>query len=250
MGVYKTQVLLCIGEILWLSGVHGLGLELFLAEHKTAIEEYIMAGHGDGWKHCDILSTSLEEAGFNEDIPHFAITLEKLLTIDIGSTLSSSHCLLALYEVNTIQNLASIIEFGWKAIQYKRIALILKMGSGLTLDHSINTTKLPFPVAAEVENGEEQFICPLIGKVEPLLQEHMCEKSYISLEQKTLRIGMVGYELVGKKTLYHCTAQICFQFILQQYHFYSYKKWPRWYRCQVAEATCREVQLCIQYRAF
>ena len=243
MGVYKYQVLLCIGVIVLANEVHGLGLH----KHITAIQEYIMAGYGDGWKHCDILSANLEEAGFDEDIPHFAVTLEKLLTIDIGSTLSSSHCILALYEIDTPKNLASIMEFGWKVIQYKRIALILKMGSGLTLDHNINTTKLPFPVAAEVENGEEQFICPIIGKVEPLLQEHMCEQAYITLEKKTLRIGMVGYQLFGKKTLNHCIAQICFQFILHQYHFYSYKKWPRWYRYQVAEATCKEVQLCIQY---
>ena len=210
MGVYKTQVLLCIGAILWLSGVHGLGLELFLAEHKTAIEEYIMAGHGDGWKHCDILSTSLEEAGFNEDIPHFAITIEKLLTINLGPVISSAHCLLALYEVNNLQQLASIIKFGWKAIKYKRIALILKMGSGLTLDRAINRTKLPFLVAAEMEHGEEQFICPLIGEDEPILLEHMCKKSYVSLERKTLRIGIVGFELVGKKILNSCKAQIYF----------------------------------------
>ena len=201
MGIRKYQASLCIGVILLLKQVHGSGLEMFAAKHKAAIQEYIMVGYGDGWKHCDILSAN-PEASLYEDIPHFAITLEKLLTIDTGSILSSSHCLLALYEVNTHQNLTSIIEFGWKAIQYKRIALILKMGSGLTLDHRINTTKMPFPVAAEVGNGKEQFICPLIGKVEPLLQEHMCEKSHISFENKTLRIGMLGLKLIGKTTLY------------------------------------------------
>ena len=215
MGIRKYQASLCIGVILLLKQVHGSGLEMFAAKHRAAIQEYIMVGYGDGWKHCDILSAN-PEASFYKDIPHFAITLEKLLTIDIGSILSSSHCLLALYEVNTHQNLTSIIEFGWKAIQYKRIALILKMGSGLTLDHRINTTKLPFPVAAEVEDEEEQFICPVIGKVEPLLQEHMCENSYVSFEKKTLRIGMVGWDLFGKKVLYDFIAQICFQFALQQ----------------------------------
>ena len=206
MGVNKYQVLLCIGVILLANEVHGLGLH----KHTTAIQEYIMAGYGDGWKHCDILSANPEEAGFDEDIPHFAITLKKLLTIDIGSTLSSSNCILALYEVKTPQNLASIMEFGWKAIQYKRIALILKMSSGMTPYHTINTTGLPFLVAAEMENEEDLFICPLIGEVEPLLQAHMCEKSYISLEKKTLRIGMVGFQLVGKKTLIHCKTQTYF----------------------------------------
>ena len=215
MGVCKYQASLCIGVVLLLREVHGLGLEMFAAKHRTAIQEYIMVGYGDGWMHCDILSDNPKDVGFYEDIPHFAITLEKLLTIDIGHTLSSSRCLLALYEVNTLQNLTSIIEFGWKAIQYKRIALILKMGSGLTLDHRINTTKMPFPVAAEVGNGKEQFICQLIGKVEPLLQEHMCEKSHISFEKKTLRIGMLGFKLIGKTTLYYCIATMCFYFILK-----------------------------------
>lgn len=201
------QVISCIGVILLSCEVHGKGSEMLLAKHMTALQEYIMAGYGDGWRDCDIFSDNFEEAVFYEDIPHFAITLEKLLTIDIGYTLSNSHCLLASYEVSTLQNLASVMEFGWKAIQHKRIAMILKMGSGLTLYNTLNMTKLPFPVAAEVEDGEEQFICPFIGEVEPILQEHMCDKSYVSLEKKILRIGMVGFELFGKN---HCKAQIYF----------------------------------------
>lgn len=199
MGANKYKVLLCIAVLLLSSEVHGLGLEMFMAKHRTALQEYIMAGYGDGWKNCDILSGKQEDASFYENIPHFAITHENLLTIDVGSTLSSSYCVLASYEVNTLQNLAFIMQFAWKAIQYKRIALILKMTSGMTLDHNINMTKLPFPVAAEVENGKEIFICPFIGKAEPILQEHMCGKSFVSLEKKKLRIGMVGYELVGKQ---------------------------------------------------
>ena len=199
MDANKYKVLLRIAVLLSSSEVHGLGLEMFMAKHRTALQEYIMAGYGDGWKNCDILSGKQEDAGFYENIPHFAITHENLLTIDVGSTLSSSYCVLASYEVNTLQNLAFIMQFAWKAIQYKRIALILKMTSGMTLDHNINMTKLPFPVAAEVENGKEIFICPFIGEVEPILQEHMCGKSFVSLEKKTLRIGMVGYELVGKQ---------------------------------------------------
>ena len=201
MAANKYKVLLCIAGLLLSSEVvNGLRLGMFMAKHRMAIQEYIMAGYGDGWKHCDILSGKQEDAGFYyEEIPHFIITHKNLLTIDVGSTLSSSHCILASYEVNTVQNLAFIMEFAWKAIQYKRIALILKMASGMTLDHNINMTKLPFPVAAEVEDGKEVFICPLIGEVEPIKQEHMCGKSFVSLEKKTLRIGMVGFELVGKQ---------------------------------------------------
>ena len=191
-----------------LIGVKGMGPESFLAEHRKSIEEYIMAGYGDGWKHCDILSANAVEAGFNEDIPHFAITLDKVLTIDLASIVSSSQCLMAVYGVDTLQNLATIIKFGWKAIKYKRIALILKMGSGMTIDNAMNRTKLPFLVAAQMEHGERQFICPFIGEDEPILQEQMCKKSYVSMKRKSLRIGMVGNELYGKKILDECKAQI------------------------------------------
>ena len=64
MGVYKNQVLLCIGAILLSREVCGLGLQMFTAKHRTAIQEYIMSGYGDGWERCDILSANLDKGGF------------------------------------------------------------------------------------------------------------------------------------------------------------------------------------------
>ena len=179
----------------------GLGFEMFTAEYRRPIEEYVMTGYGDGWRHCDTLWANKQEANIDEDIPNFSITLDRLSTIDLRSILSYSRCVLAIYEVDTIENLASIIKFGWKAIRNKRIALILKLGSGLTLDNPINRTRLPFPVAASLENGVEQFICPFIGEDVPILQGQMCIKSYLSLERKTVRIGVTGHDLVGKSLI-------------------------------------------------
>ena len=199
MGSNKCVVLLSIAVLLFSTGIEGVELQMFMAKYKTALQDYIMAGYGGDWKHCDILSDKRDGADIDVDIPHFTVTLENLPTIDPRSAFSSSHCLLASYEVNNVQKLASVIKFGWKAIQHKRIALILKMSSARPLTHSMNRTKLPFPVASGTETGEEHFICPLIGENEPILQKQMCEKSYVSLGKKTLRVGMVGYELIGEK---------------------------------------------------
>ena len=175
---------------------------------EKKIQDYIMTGHGNGWKNCDLMSYNFKEAGFNEVTPQFVITLDKLLTIDLGFLMSSTNCLLVLYQVDNLQNLASVIMFGWKAIKYKRVALILKLGSDLILDQAINVTKLPFPIAAETANGEEQFICPFIGEETPIFQKHMCKRQYVSMKNKILRIGMVGYELLGKTIVNHFNEKI------------------------------------------
>ena len=202
MEVDKCKVVLCLA-VLSSGVVNGSGLDSFLAKHGKEIQDYIMTGYENGWKNCDLMSYNVKEAGSNLATPQFAITLDRLLNIDMGFLMSSTNCLLAAYQVDNLQNLASVIEFGWKAIKYKRIALILKLGSGLSLDHAINVTKLPFPIAAETENGGEQFICPFIGEETPIIQGHMCKSRYVSMEKKLLRVGMVGYELIGKNIINH-----------------------------------------------
>ena len=123
--------------------------------------------------------------------------------MDIGGTTSSSHCLLAMYNIGSHQDLMSLMGFGWKAVQHKRIALVLKMAPGLTLKSEMNLTKLPFMVAAELENGDGQYICPLIGEDEPCHQDFMCRQSYVLPEKKTLRVGMMGQKpyIVGEPIL-------------------------------------------------
>ena len=66
------------------------------------------------------------------------------------------------------------------------------MGKGITLEMATDTEKLPFLVAAILETGEEQFLCPVIGRVKPLLQSAMCDISYVSYKYKMLRIGLLG----------------------------------------------------------
>ena len=92
-----------------------------------------------------------------------------------------------------MKSLLALVEFGQRAIQHKRIALVVKLGSGVTLNDIGNTHKLSFLVAAELDNEEEQFLCPVIGQSEPWRQQSMCNESYVSIKDKVLRVGMVGH---------------------------------------------------------
>ena len=200
------KYLLCIAATFLLEQVQGQNLEMFVTNRRVAIEKYLMSGYGNGWKNCDILSDNLasQESGLHNTIPRVAMAMKKLKTVDLGATMSSSHCLLATYNIGSHQDLVYLMEFGWKAILFKRIALVLKMAPGLTLESKLNLTKLPFMVAAELENGDEQYICPVIGEVNPLQQDFMCRQSYVSYENKVLRVGVMGLRpyIVGEHNMY------------------------------------------------
>ena len=83
----------------------GLELDMFMAKNLVAIEGYIMSGYGNGWTHCDIICANLPKSSIYEHFPRVSIDIENLTTIDMGATVSSSHCLLAMYEVESLQNL-------------------------------------------------------------------------------------------------------------------------------------------------
>ena len=183
MAQHWDKVLLFMGAILAACESHdGLELNTFLATHLTAIEEFIMTGHGNGWAHCDILGANPDL----EHIPQVTIDIERLKNIDMGATFSSSHCILAKYEVESWENLERLMEFGRRAIQHKRIALVIQMGTGFSL---IVSKKLPFMIAALLENSVEEFICP---PGDNLVKNRMCDKSLLTLSGKTLRVGILG----------------------------------------------------------
>lgn len=190
MGDLYSKVIFTVVVTFLSCEAQGLKLNMFMMKYMVAIQDYIMSGYGNGWKHCDIISANNMGSQLYGDIPHVRSDIKNLKTIDIDATLSSSHCLLAMYEVDSLQTLALLIEFGWRAIQHKRFALFIKMSQGLSLQNAIDTKKLPFLVAAQLKNGKEQFICPAIGEVNS--QEFMCDKSYVSLNGKMLHIGIVG----------------------------------------------------------
>ena len=179
---------ICFGVILFSKASLGQKLDKFMEEHRVQIQNYIMAGYGGGWAHCDMLSLN----PLVVDTPQFIMGFETFYKRDIGSALSSSHCLLATYHIENKESLSAIIEFGWRVLQFKRVALILSMTKGITLDMATNTAKLPFLVAAKLDGGGRQFLCPIVGRAEPLMQGHMCDMSYVSYRYKKLRVGVFG----------------------------------------------------------
>ena len=179
---------LCFLTLVFSRTSRGHKLHKFLEEHRIQIQNYIMAGYGGGWEHCDVLS--LEPLGV--DAPQFIMGFETFNGLNMRSALSSSHCLLAAYHIESKESLSAIIQFGWRVLQFKRVALILSMAKEITLDMSINTKKLPFLIAAKLEGGGRQFLCPIVGRAEPLMQGHMCDMSYVSYRYKKLRVGVFG----------------------------------------------------------
>ena len=174
-------LLLCLPSL-------GQKINNFLQQHRGNVEDYIMVGHGRGWTQCDVLSSN--SAG--DDAPQLLMKFVEFQKLDMRSTLSSCHCLLASYHIESQESLSEIIQFGWEVIKHKRIALILSMAKGITLEMATDTDKLPFLVAAQLESGEKQFLCPVIGKITPLMQSDMCDISYVSYKYKKLKIGLLG----------------------------------------------------------
>ena len=182
--------------VIFLLPTTSLGQEhsIFLKRYKDAIQNYIMTGHEYGWKQCDILSDgSLYETGRQMgDTPHISMELDKIMTLDTKLTLASSHCLLVAYHVDNKASLSTILDFGKAALHYTRLAMVLKMDSGITLDMATNVTKLPFLVAAESTHEKKQFLCPVIGERDLRLEPEMCNPSYVSYTNRTLRFVITG----------------------------------------------------------
>ena len=174
-------LLLCLPSL-------GLEIDYFLRQHRENVQDYIMVGYGKGWTHCDVLSSN----SVVDDAPQMIMNFIEFKKLDIRSALSSSHCLLASYHIESQESLSEIMQFGWEVIKHKRIALILNMAKGISLEMATDTDKLPFLVAAQLESREKQFLCPVIGKIKPLIQSDMCDISYVSYKYKKLRIGLLG----------------------------------------------------------
>ena len=182
-------ILLCL---LKLDPVHGQSSNIFLTKNKDHIEKYIMNGYGWGWKHCDIMNDLSQQTNYFDETPKFVMDLNRLGSFDIKTLLSSSYCLLISGNVHSNQTLSDLIKFGWSVVQHKRLALVLKLSQGMTLEMAKNATKLPFLVAATRADGKEQFLCPFIGEKNPRLQDTRCDVRYSSYKNKTLRVGTFG----------------------------------------------------------
>ena len=184
---FKLVVTLC------LSGYVLVQSNMLLTKYRQEIQNSIMIGYGTTWKTCDVIYDNFEARhDLFDNTPTFGMDLEKLKRIDIPTTFSSSHCLLISAHVKSNQTLSDLIKFGWSFIQRKRLALVLILAPGLSLNMANNTTKLPFLVAAKGQDGKEQFLCPIIGDPNPQKQSDLCNPTFTSCKHKSLRVGIIG----------------------------------------------------------
>ena len=160
-----------------------------LIQHKDAIQSYMMAGYEGEWQQCDRLS---DHSDYSNNEPQIMVNLNDIETLNLKSTLAYSTCLLVQYDVSSRAGLSALMEFGWKAINHVRLAIVITLRSGITLESAKNTSNLPFLVAAQLDDGKNQFLCPIVGEVKPGFGREMCKKSYLDYKGKKLRIGGVG----------------------------------------------------------
>ena len=168
-----------------------IGKDVFLDKYSKAIQDFIIIGYeGGGSSHCDILS---DESSNNEKAPQMSMGLKQMKTLNMKSSFASAHCLLVNYNVRKNEDLSTLLEIGQSAINHIRLALILKISSGISLAMpDRNYTNLPFMIAAAFDDNKEEFLCPVLGEDKPRLQESMCETSFSHYEGKLLRMGIVG----------------------------------------------------------
>ena len=164
-------------------------IRTFLDKHIGDIENYIMTGYGNGWNHCDEITL---EPKLIDNRPKYLIDQHFINGIELPNRVASSSCLIVTSQIKSNQSLSALIQFGWNVVRYKRLALVLAMSSDISLDFAKNTTGLPFLIAAQLQGGKEEYLCPLIGLSSPLLQHSLCDKSLYSMKKKTLRVSVFG----------------------------------------------------------
>ena len=160
-----------------------------LTQHNEAIQSYMMTGYESEWQYCDRLS---DNSDYSNNEPQIIMKLDDIQTLNLKSALAYSTCLLVHYDVSSRESLSALVEFGWKAINHIRLAIVMRLRSGITLEMAKNTSNLPYLMAAQYDDGKEQFLCPIVGEGKTEFGQVMCRKSYLSYENKKLRIGGVG----------------------------------------------------------
>ena len=173
-----------------ISGLHkSENVNKILIKHKEAIQNYMMTGYESKWQHCDRLS---DNSYYSENEPQITMNLDEIRTLNLKAAFSYSTCLLVHYDVSSRASLSALFEFGRKAINHVRLAIVMTMRSGITLEMADNTSNLPYLVVAQLDDGKEQFLCPVVGKAEPHFGQSMCKQAFINYKNKKIRYGLVG----------------------------------------------------------
>ena len=115
-----------------------------LIKHKKPIQNYIMTGHESKWQRCDRLS---DNSYYSDNEPQITMKLEEIQTLNLKAAFAYSNCLFVHYDVSSRATLSALFKFGWKAINHVRLAMVVTMRSGITLEMANNTSNLPYLVA-------------------------------------------------------------------------------------------------------
>ena len=182
------KILVPIGLLISFEAAHGHQKNTLLSKHKNSIQEYIMTGQENGWQNCDILSANPSDLS----VPQMLMRLEQIHMLDMKSITKDSDCLLVNYDICSKEGLSNLLQFGWEAAYHVRLALVIKICNGITLEIATNTSNLPYLVAIESEKNTDHFICPVVGEIKPRMENEICNPSYLSYKNKALRIGLLG----------------------------------------------------------
>ena len=163
----------------------------FIEKHRLEIQEQIMMGSEGTVKNCDILNLSPRHSYYFDKVPHWAIELQFVASLDLNKLMSTSSCVLLHYQVNDFKSLTALIKLGLLAIEHSRLGMVLNLGPGMT-NQVLRGRPISFMIAAKNEHGNEEFLCPVIGQSEPVIQTNMCDRSFIRYEGKTLNVGCKG----------------------------------------------------------
>ena len=159
----------------------------YVISRKVAIESYMLAGYDEGRISCDVLSVSPIAHNLILETTQLVVDMEALTTFEMKKALSKSKCVILVAQVNENSTLTNLIKFGLRIInERKRMAMIVQLNSNLSLKSlNFDHQTLPYVIAAQFEDAEEQYSCPALGNNRPVIRSHMCENSEKRLSGNT-----------------------------------------------------------------
>ena len=86
----------------------------------------MMTGYESKWQHCDRLS---DDSYYSNNEPQITMNLEEIQTLNLKAAFAYSTCLLVHYDVSSRASLSALMEFGWKAINHVRLAIVITLQS-------------------------------------------------------------------------------------------------------------------------
>ena len=120
--------------------------------------------------------------------------MERIETLDMSSLLSFSSCILIAAKADDHETISKLTQFGRSAVQHKRVAMLLTLGTNITLD-AVNSTKMPYLIGAQLYNGNTQFLCPTPGFYEPIRSSVMCKQDYTSYKGREIKVGFHDFAI-------------------------------------------------------